>query len=93
MCRDELILFQIMFVTVDTDEDDHRRVIEFLGLKGEPLPTMRIIQVMLPFQRNDLFFKKQMFGKVFKLLTYQRLVPATSCAFLAFSKDFVALVS
>jgi hypothetical protein len=37
--------FQIMFVTVDTDEDDHRRVIEFLGLKGEPLPTMRIIQV------------------------------------------------
>ena len=36
-----------MFVTVDTDEDDHRRVIEFLGLKGEPLPTMRIIQVSL----------------------------------------------
>jgi hypothetical protein len=36
-----------MFVTVDTDEDDHRRVIEFLGLKGEPLPTMRIIQVTL----------------------------------------------
>ena len=37
-----------MFVTVDTDEDDHRRVIEFLGLKDEPLPTMRIIQVKLP---------------------------------------------
>ena len=34
-----------MFVTVDTDEDDHRRVIEFLGLKDEPLPTIRIIQV------------------------------------------------
>lgn len=59
MCRDELILFQIMFVTVDTDEDDHRRVIEFLGLKGEPLPTMRIIQVMLPFQRNDLFSRNK----------------------------------
>merc|ERR1711962_1207824 len=26
---------KVMFVTVDTDEDDHRRVIEYLGLKGE----------------------------------------------------------
>lgn len=34
-----------MFVIVDTDEDDHRRVIEFLGLKDEKLPTMRIIQM------------------------------------------------
>lgn len=34
-----------MFVIVDTDEDDHRRVIEFLGLKGETMPTMRIIQM------------------------------------------------
>lgn len=42
-----------MFVTVDTDEDDHRRVIEFLGLKGEPLPTMRIIQVCN--ERGPLF--------------------------------------
>ena len=41
-----------MFVTVDTDEDDHRRVIEFLGLKGEPLPTMRIIQVGTGFESS-----------------------------------------
>ena len=34
-----------MFVTVDTEEDDHRRIIEFLGLKGEKFPTMRIIQM------------------------------------------------
>ena len=34
-----------MFVIVDTDEDDHRRVIEFLGLKEEKMPTMRIIQM------------------------------------------------
>ena len=36
---------KVMFVTVDTDEDDHRRIIEFLGLKGEKFPTMRIIQM------------------------------------------------
>jgi protein disulfide-isomerase A1 len=36
---------KLMFVTVDTDEDDHRRVIEFLGLNDETFPTMRIIQM------------------------------------------------
>jgi len=36
---------KVMFSTVDTDEDDHRRIIEFLGLKGEKFPTMRIIQM------------------------------------------------
>merc|ERR1712223_127171 len=35
---------KVMFVTVDTEED-HRRIIEFLGLKGEKFPTMRIIQM------------------------------------------------
>merc|ERR1712156_568834 len=34
-----------MMVTIDTEEDDHRRIIEFLGLKGEKFPTMRIIQM------------------------------------------------
>ena len=36
---------QLLFVTVDTDEDDHRRVIEYLGLKGERFPNMRIVQM------------------------------------------------
>jgi len=36
---------KIMMVTIDTEEDDHRRIIEFLGLKGEKFPTMRIIQM------------------------------------------------
>ena len=39
-----------MFVVVDLDEDDNRRVVEFLGLKGETFPTMRIIQM----QENDI---------------------------------------
>lgn len=36
---------KVMSVIVDLDEDDHRRVIEFLGLKQEKMPTMRIIQM------------------------------------------------
>ena len=36
---------KIMFVTVDTDEDDNRRVVEFLGLKDDKMPTARIIQM------------------------------------------------
>ncbi len=36
---------KVMMVTVDTEEDDHRRIIEFLGLKGETFPLMRIIQM------------------------------------------------
>ena len=36
---------QLLFVTVDTDEDEHRRVIEYLGLKGERFPNMRIVQM------------------------------------------------
>merc|ERR1712117_322339 len=36
---------KIQFVVIDTDEDDNRRVVEFLGLKEEAMPTMRIIQM------------------------------------------------
>ena len=35
----------MQFVVIDTDEDDNRRVVEFLGLKEEAMPTMRIIQM------------------------------------------------
>jgi protein disulfide-isomerase A1 len=36
---------KLMFVVVDTDEDDNRRVVEFLGIKEDTFPTMRIIQM------------------------------------------------
>ena len=36
---------KIQFVVIDIDEDDNRRVVEFLGLKEETMPTMRIIQM------------------------------------------------
>ncbi len=38
---------EVMFVVVDVDEDDNRRVVEFLGVEsdGDKFPTMRIIQM------------------------------------------------
>ena len=36
---------EIQFVVIDIDEDDNRRVLEFLGLKEEAMPAIRIIQM------------------------------------------------
>jgi len=36
---------QLLFVTVDTDEDDHKRILEFFGIKEEELPGMRLIKL------------------------------------------------
>jgi len=50
---------QLLFVTVDTDEDDHKRILEFFGIKEEELPGMRLIKLeedMAKFrpETNDL---------------------------------------
>jgi len=36
---------QLLFVTVDTDEEDHKRILEFFGIKEEELPGMRLIKL------------------------------------------------
>jgi len=36
---------QILFVSIDTDEEDHKRILEFFGMKEEELPGMRIIKL------------------------------------------------
>lgn len=36
---------QVLFVTVDTDEDDHQRILEFFGMKKDELPAMRLIHL------------------------------------------------
>merc|ERR1712066_178921 len=36
---------QLLFVAIDTDEEDHKRILEFFGIKEDELPGMRIIKL------------------------------------------------
>ncbi|KAL6265175.1 hypothetical protein P5V15_005260 [Pogonomyrmex californicus] len=36
---------EVLFVTIDCDETDHERILEFFGLKKEDIPTMRLIKL------------------------------------------------
>lgn len=36
---------QILFVSINADEEDHARILEFFGMKKEEVPSMRIIQL------------------------------------------------
>merc|ERR1712061_251572 len=36
---------QMLFVTINTDEDDHKRILEFFGMKEDELPSFRAIRL------------------------------------------------
>jgi len=36
---------KMLFVTINTDEEDHKRIMEFFGLEESELPSMRIIKL------------------------------------------------
>lgn len=36
---------KIVFVSINADEEDHNRILEFFGMKKEEIPSMRIIQL------------------------------------------------
>ena len=36
---------QVLFVSIDTDEEDHKRILEFFGMKEDELPGMRLIRL------------------------------------------------
>merc|ERR1712038_923419 len=36
---------EMLFVTINTDEEDHKRIMEFFGMEESELPSMRIIRL------------------------------------------------
>merc|ERR1712142_383680 len=36
---------QVLFVTINTDEEDHSRILEFFGMKNDEIPGLRIIKL------------------------------------------------
>merc|ERR1719341_1837499 len=36
---------KMLFVTISTDEDDHKRILEFFGITESELPTFRAIHL------------------------------------------------
>ncbi|XP_055532941.1 protein disulfide-isomerase [Wyeomyia smithii] len=54
---------KILFVTIDADQEDHQRILEFFGMKKDEVPSMRIIhleQDMAKYkpETNDLSAEK-----------------------------------
>lgn len=76
---------QILFVSINADEEDHARILEFFGMKKDEIPAMRIIQLqedMAKFKPdvNDLeasnieaFVQKFLDGKLKQHLLSQEL--------------------
>lgn len=36
---------QVLFVTINSDDDDHQRILEFFGMKKTDVPSMRLIKL------------------------------------------------
>lgn len=75
----------ILFVSINADEEDHQRILEFFGMKKEEIPSMRIIKLeedMAKFkpEKDDLgaenieaFVQKFLDGKLKQHLLSQEL--------------------
>ena len=50
---------QMLFVTINTDEEDHKRIMEFFGMEESELPSMRIIKLEEDYQCKTFHIKRQ----------------------------------
>ena len=44
---------KMLFVTINTDEEDYKTIMEFAGMEGSELPSMRIIRV----KGDDIYYR------------------------------------
>lgn len=76
---------QVLFVTINSDEEDHQRILEFFGMKKEEVPAMRLIKLEedmakykpptedLSVEAIDAFVKSFLDGKLKQHLLSQDL--------------------
>jgi len=51
VAKKEEFYMKLMFLTVDLDEDDHRRVLDYLHLKNETFPMVMIVNMRADIER------------------------------------------
>ena len=49
--KQNALIFQLMFLTVDLDQDDNQRVIEYLHLKNTTMPAIMIVKMKTEVER------------------------------------------
>jgi len=68
----------IMFVTVTTDEDEHKRIIDFFGITQEELPTFRVTaseEDMVKYKPEDASLTEQNMRNFIKSFKAGQLTP------------------
>lgn len=56
----------ILFVTIDSDDDSHQRILEFFGMKKEEVPAMRLIKLeedMAKFKPDTIELSEDIISK------------------------------
>lgn len=78
----------ILFVTIDSDDDSHQRILEFFGMKKEEVPAMRLIKLeedMAKFKPETGELSEEIIGKFVQDFIEGKLKVIISEIFLNFA--------